>query len=234
MSRTKSKYKLRIAQVLPQTSEEELFEESRCVLGVSMTNPVFWRSSLNDLVEWMSQHFEESMVLVGDYLHRLNAQILTGEGEEAAAIQALAMGEEFMERLKPALRRVPEGAFVVQRWKPFHDDPGFWEAKREMDALYRENASVKASIDSTASLFVRQKTERDAFRVDKKLAVELSAQYLLEEMAVFSLLINRGWKVVVYPGAQLPLLMEIATGRFKDVPNHLHQGIYVELNVRKK
>lgn len=234
MPQSTSKYKIRVEQVLPQEAASSLFEEERCVLGVSMTNPVFWRSSLFHLINWMEENFEESMVLVGDYLHRLNAQILNGGTEEEAAKIALGMGDEFIEKLSPALAHKPEGRFIVQRWKPFHDDPDFWKAKKEMDTLYDTNDTVKASIDSTAALFVWQKQDRTKFKVDKEMAVKLSAQYLLEEMAVFSLLIDRGWKVVIYPGAQLPLLMEIATGRFQDIPNHLHQGIYVELKVRKK
>jgi len=45
---------------------------------------------------------------------------------------------------------------------------------------------------------------------------------------------GRGWRVVLYPVAQLPLLMEIDKGRFQGIPNHLHKGIYVELGVRKR
>lgn len=229
-----SKYRITVEQVMPASAESSLFSHPKCVLGVSMSNPIFWRSSLDKILEWMALHFDTSMILVGDYLHRFNEQIVRGGTEEMAAERALEVGDDFMEQLEQYLPKYPAGKFEVMRWQPFHQEPAFWEAKEQMHGLYASNPEVKASIDSAASLFVWQKQDRSRFKVTKSTAVELSAQYLLEEMAVFSMLIEKGWEVVIYPGAQLPLLMEIAKGRFKDIPNSLDKGVYVELKVRKK
>jgi tRNA-dependent cyclodipeptide synthase len=227
------KYKIKVAQVLPARAEGELFLHKKSVLGVSMSNPVFWRSSLGNLLQWMDGNFADNMILVGDYLHRLNERVANGNNEAQAIETALDLGDQFMARLQPFLQNFEQNRFVVQRWQPFHQDPDFWKEMELMERLYRDNASIRASIDSTAALFIWQKQDRTAFQMAKEEAIRLSAQYLLEEMAVFSVLIDRGWDVVLYPGAQLPLLMEIATGRFKDVPISLHKGVYVELQVKK-
>jgi tRNA-dependent cyclodipeptide synthase len=229
-----TKYRIKVAQVMPAHALPRLFDQPRCVLGVSMTNPIFWRSSLRALLGWMREHFAEPLVLVGDHLHRLNEQLLHGYGEAEASEAARQEGDRFMAHLEACLAGFPEQSFQVMRWQPFHQDPAFAQAKAQLWALYEENAAVRASIDSTAALFVWQKQGRAPLAADKETAVRLSAEYLLEEMAVFSVLIDRGWEVVLYPGAQLPMLMEIATGRFRDVPHSLHKGIYVELNVAKK
>lgn len=234
MQSKSSKYNIRVEQVMPVSAEASLFSHPKCVLGVSMSNPIFWRSSLDKILEWMAGNFDTSMILVGDYLHRLNEQILRGGTEEEAVARALDIGEDFLEQLDQYIHKYPEHKFEVVRWQPFHEEPTFWEAKEQMHALYASSAEVKSSIDSAAALFVWQKQDRTRFKVTKATAIELSAQYLLEEMAVFSMLIEKGWEVVVYPGAQLPLLMEIAKGRFKDIPNSLDKGIYVELKVRKR
>ena len=229
-----NKYRVRVENVTPFRPESELYAHQKCVLGVSMSNPVFWRSSLSSIFTWMQTHFNHSLILVGDYLHRLNEQVLNGDDEEAAIHTALEKGNQFMQKAQNYLQLHAAERFEVYRWKPLHDEPEFQKAKMAMETLYHANPEVKASIQSTASLFVWQKMEKSDFKVSKERAVQLSAQYLLEEMAVFSMLIDRGWNVVLYPGAQLPLLMEIAKGKFRDVPNSLNKGVYVELGVRKK
>jgi len=229
-----TKYRIRVEGVTPTTARPNLFDYKKCVLGVSMTNPVFWRSSLDTMLGWMEGNFDQSMILVGDYLHRHNEQILNGNYQEQAIKTAVATGDRFIDYLDQYLPDYSEDRFVVQRWKPLYDDPDFLKAKQLLDTLYHSNPSVKASIQSTAALFVWQKQERQNFKVNKEEAIRLSSEYLLEEMAIFSMLIDRGWNVVLYPGSQLPMLMEIAKGKFKDVPNSLNKGVYVELKVRKK
>lgn len=229
-----TKYRVRVEGVTPTAAENHLFDYKKCVLGVSMTNPVFWRSSLDTMLGWMDSHFDQSMILVGDYLNRLNEQIVNGNSQELAIKSAMARGDQFMDKLNQYLPDYTADRFLVQRWKPLYDDPDFVRAKQLLDTLYHSNSSVKASIQSTAALFVWQKQDRQNFKVNKEEAIRLSSEYLLEEMAIFSMLIDRGWNVVLYPGAQLPMLMEIAKGKFKDVPNSLNKGVYVELKVRKK
>lgn len=229
-----TRYRIRVEGVTPSSASPNLFDYKKCILGVSMTNPVFWRSSLDTMLGWMESNFDQSMILVGDYLHRLNEQILNGNQEETAIQSALETGDRFMEKLNLYLPDYAAERFMVQRWKPLYDNPEFIKAKQLLDTLYHANPSVKASIQSTAALFVWQKQERQNFKVSKEEAIRLSAEYLLEEMAVFSMLIDQGWNVVLYPGSQLPMLMEVAKGKFKDVPNSLNKGVYVELKVRKK
>ncbi|MGB0523181.1 MAG: tRNA-dependent cyclodipeptide synthase [Flammeovirgaceae bacterium] len=229
-----TKYRIRVEGVTPSSASPHLFDYKKCILGVSMTNPVFWRSSLDTMLAWMQRHFDQSMILVGDYLHRHNEEILNGQQQELAIQTALETGDNFIGKLNQYLPDYNPERFIVQRWKPLYEDPDFVKAKQLLDTLYHSNPSVKASIQSTAALFVWQKQERQNFIVSKEEAIRLSSEYLLEEMAIFSMLIDRGWNVVLYPGAQLPMLMEIAKGKFKDVPNSLNKGVYVELKIRKK
>jgi len=229
-----SKYRIRVEHITPSVPEETIYTHQKCILGVSMSNPVFWRSSLDTMFGWMEENFDHSLILVGDYLQRLNEQILNGDNADLAIQTALEKGNKFVQRTQQFLKNHSAEKFEIYRWKPLYDEPDFQRAKETLHMLYHSNPEVKASIQSTASLFVLQKMEQNDFKVSKERAIQLSAEYLLEEMAVFSMLIDRGWKVVLYPGAQLPLLMEIASGKFRDVPNSLNKGIYVEMKIRKK
>ncbi len=232
--KTSDKYRVRIEKITPSDADFNLSEKRKCILGVSMSNPVFWRSSLGTMLDWMDENFDTSLILVGDYLQRLNEQISNGNESELAIETAMQKGDLFEAKLNQYLPRYEEKKFQTARWKPFYESADFQKHKTILDKIYSSNSAVKQSIDETAKLFVSQKQNRLDFKVSEEEAIRFSVEYLLEEMAVFSILIDQGWDVVLYPGAQLPLLMEIAKGEFEGVPNSLNKGIYVELKVRKK
>jgi len=64
-------------------------------------------------------------------------------------------------------------------------------------------------------------------------AIEISSQYLLEEIAVFSSLSEQGWKVELYPGPELTVLIDIAKGQYSDIPEGLKERVNVELRISK-
>ena len=59
----------------------------------------------------------------------------------------------------------------------------------------------------------------------------MCCKYLLEEIAVFNVLSEQGWRVELYPGSELNALVEVAKGKFPDVPQGLKNRINVELKI---
>ena len=66
----------------------------------------------------------------------------------------------------------------------------------------------------------------------KSQMIALSCQYILEEMALFTAVVSRGWTVDVYPGEELSVLIEIAEGRYTTVPEPLTKRKNVELKLK--
>jgi len=62
-------------------------------------------------------------------------------------------------------------------------------------------------------------------------AIELSCRYLLEEITVFSALSDQGWKVELYPGPELRVLVDIAKGEYSRIPQGLKERVNVELRI---
>jgi hypothetical protein len=77
----------------------------------------------------------------------------------------------------------------------------------------------------------RLKKRSKDIAVDDSKAIELCCKYLLEEIAVFNMLSEKGWRVELYPGSELHVLAEIAKGRFPEVPVGLKNRINVELKI---
>ena len=100
-----------------------------------------------------------------------------------------------------------------------------WEYEGPFDSLDAQNAAGGYP-------FAKDELQEQGviFAVSQSQAIELSVKYLLEEMAVFDILVAQNWQVEIYPGTQLPILKEIAKGDFENVPKHLQKRIFIGLN----
>ncbi len=229
-----AKYKVSIENIFPRISEEDLLKQKQCIIGISMSNPVYWRSSLKNILEWASSHFEKTHLVIGDLLYRYDEQIWSGDTENVARINAINLGDSFLQSLLPELENYSEGRFVVARWGDLIEEE---EKKSEIAALhniYRSNGEFHSTIKRDALAYIdSQKMRNKRPVVTDERAVELSASYLIEELAVFNQMIKSGLNVIVYPGIQLSILTEIAEGRFSEISGELQKGIYVQLKVLK-
>ena len=109
--------------------------------------------------------------------------------------------------------------------------------KQEIEKLfgiYKSNEEFRKAIDANAIQFIEsQKKRGKVIQVTYEKAVELSASYLLEELAIFNKMIADGLKIIAYPGVQLSILTAIAEGDFSEMSDYLKNGIYVQLKVLK-
>ncbi len=221
-----NKYKVRVAGVSPVEASEALFAHTRCLIGVSMSNPVFWRSSLNTLLAWAAEHFSEVLLVVGDHLHRHNERPDVATDAEAAAL-ALQKGEAFLAHIGQYLPLYAPEQFRVQRWQAFTQSEAFKAQFARIQQFYAEEPDFRASIEQTIEQFAaRHAQPTEALRA-------CSRAYLLEELAVFSNLVGEGWQVVAYPGEQLAILLELSQGKYAHLHTPLREGVYVELHVSK-
>ncbi|MBL7959687.1 tRNA-dependent cyclodipeptide synthase [bacterium] len=230
-----TEYTVRIESIAPSITQKELFLHRRCYLGISIGNPQFRSESFQVLLEWISSHFDECLIVVGDYLQRYNEHIFYNRQAKEAEIESLRMGDAFLKESEKYLSRLTKEQFRVTRWKPYLDSPEYHKAKKILDELFVSSFEFRESIDKTSTEFIsRQMKNKKGPVVDKKTAIALSTQYLLEEIAVFSVLVENGWAVEVYPGSEIPVLVDIAAGKFPHIPPALKQRINVELRINKK
>lgn len=230
-----SEYSARIENIAPAITQKELFLHRRCYLGISIGNPQFRGESFAVLLEWISRHFDECLIVVGDYLQRYNEHIFYNRQAKEAEIESLRMGDTFLKESADLLNRLPKTQFHITRWKSYLDSQEYHRSKKILEELFVTSFEFRESIDKTSSEFIaRQMKNKKGPVVDKKTAIALSTQYLLEEIAVFSVLVENGWAVEVYPGPEIPVLVDMAAGKFPHIPPALKQRINVELRITKK
>lgn len=221
-----------IVRTTPRISREELFSYKRCYMGVSLDNPVFGGRSLHALLLWAVENFDQCLVVVGDYLQRINERILNGLKDDAASRAAQDAGDLFMRRVDRLLRRFPARRIHLTRWKPYLQNHQYRKSRAVLDDLFASDSDFRASVERDAFAFTRRQTRRNRpLAVPLEDAIDLSCRYLLEEIAVFNILSEQGWKVELYPGPELSVLVDIAKGSYMHVPRGLKERINVELKI---
>ncbi len=221
-----------VVKTTPKVSHQELFSYKKCYIGISLDNPGFYGKSLQALVLWAIGNFDQCLVVVGDYLRRFNEQIFNGSSQAQAAETAYEAGEAFMEKAAGFFAQIPDSRLNVTRWKPCLQSSNYRKSKDAVDKLFATEPEFMASVERDAYAFVRRQTKRNrTVAVSMAEAIELSSEYLLEEIAVFSALSQQGWKVELYPGPELRVLVDIAKGQYTDIPRGLKERINVELKI---
>jgi len=224
-----------IVKILPRISTSELFSRKKCYLGISIENPLFDGDSLKALLTWAGGNFEQCLVIVGDYLSRFNERIVAGCDDELAGERAIRSGDLFISKTKELFSKLPAKRIRLTRWKEHLQSEEYERAKKVLDEIFKTDEEFKASVEYDALSFVRrQQKHNQHLAVDVEEAIRLSCEYILEEVAVFSVLSESGWNVELYPGLELRVLAEVAKGRYPRVPAGLKDRVNVELKISRK
>ena len=229
---TEKRQSVSIVKILPKISQQALFAYKRCYIGISLENPAFKGNSLRALLFWSSQRFEETTVIVGDYLCRFNEKMLGLCDAKQASQKAQSFGDSFLLQTKELFDELPDKKIHLTRWKEHLQSKEYEKSETILKKLFESDLDFRTSIERDALNFIkRQKTKNQKLLVDTEKAIELCCQYLLEEIGVFSALSQQGWRVELYPGSELHVLVEVAKGKYKAVPEGLKKRISVELKI---
>jgi len=221
-----------IAKIIPNISTDELFSYKRCFIGISLENPVFEGDSLCVMLNWIVEKFDQTLVVVGDHLCRFNEPILNGLNEDEAERAADRLGDLFILKTQQLFERFPKDKIHLTRWKSHLETAEYKNSKAILDNLFLSNSGFCSAIEKDALGFVRRLMKRNkTLAVSQEEALGLSCKYLLEEIGVFSALSEQGWHVELYPGSELQVLVEIASGKYLNVPNGLTKRVNVELKI---
>ena len=169
---------------------------------------------------------------MGDYLRRFNEQIFNGLNPDEAVNVARQSGDLFMRATSEFFEQIPTRRLALTRWEPCLQSNEYKEAKVILDELFASDSAFRASVQRDAFSFVKRQTKhnrRPALQMEE--AIELSCRYLLEEITVFSALSDQGWKVELYPGPELRVLVDIAKGEYSRIPQGLKERVNVELRI---
>lgn len=228
-----SHYKAKIDSVSPVGRRNNFDRQEECFLGVSLENEMFESPKLDATLEWISRRFKKCTVLVGDSIHRLTLQSVSGLNIEHSKTRAHTLGEEFIAQTHRVFTSFSDrtkfdflSCGAVQQW------PDYQFYYSQLLHTFEANSDFCESVRQFSRRYHgRQAPDTTTHDLNERIAI--SCQYFLEEFAIFACLRQQGLSVMVYPGS-FSTLTEIAEGSHVGVPSELRNLVVVSLHLKSR
>lgn len=211
------------------------FLGNRCYLGISVGNPSIMSPKLQCIFRWIDQHFDNCKILIGDYLHRTNEYIFYGKGLTDAIEKCRLLGVIIQQQIESCMDIEIAYKFEMIHWENFlASTTEFTLELQHLRRYYNNNSLFKEAIHQSSELYIEKQIRNRQLYIPKEEAVLISIDYLLEEMAVFSVLAKMGYVTQIYPGEILPVLKSLNKGIYPDFKSNLKHAKYIEINIKSK
>jgi tRNA-dependent cyclodipeptide synthase len=205
---------------------KQQFKNSDCVLTISVGQKSHEGEKFAATIALINASFRSCTLLVSDTLQRYTMAI--GDRQEDADFfyeQALKEGDEWLVRNKKYYGQLDMLKGIV-RWDTLLKAPCYHEEKNKIRLSAQNDPEYRKSFEDTIDQFLARYDQHlnENIDFDEKRARRLCFDYLLEECAILSLLVELNCRFDVYP-SQRVLAMEETHKRFV-LPSHptlLHQ-----------
>lgn len=229
---SKTRYRVFVSHIAPESARQKLKDQEHCFLGVSLENKDFSTAKLFSIVDWISKHFKKCTVLVGDSLHRITLQIDQGLSENQALNNALILGREYVNRESNVFECYSDAcSFNFIFCSEIQETEDYVRYYEQLSSLFRSDEQFANSIKSFARTYILRRFAENSESFERY--VEMSCAYLLEELAIFACLAQYDLSIMVYPGS-LAIFEEISEGQHPKVPDCLKKIIHVSLRFKKR
>jgi len=228
-------YKVKVKDIQPDIYSLDDNIPKVCFLGISMSNPFSHGKFMSLVLKWIDSKFDKCIILIADHLHRFNEYIFKGD-TDGGGIECIRMGKEIHQRLQDVINKIDNTntKFKIIHWLELLETNEFKINKEKIDSYFELDENFRKSVIKSCEVFIeKQRNKGYQIHVSQDIAVKRSCDYVLEELAVFSLLIDRGYTVQVYPGTQLQVLKDLANNSFSNLNTSLGKGIYIDLSIKK-
>lgn len=160
-------------------------------LQISVGKPGTEGAKFFALCEWAAARFPKAILVVSDTLQRHNLMFEHGLPEEAARLESLKHGDEWIARNKESIEILRN--VEILRWESTLGNPKTEPMRLKLLQIYAEDIEFRVAIDNTISGFWHRNADADSSssQLRKGWFEQHSRNFLLEELAVFSWLCQR-------------------------------------------
>jgi tRNA-dependent cyclodipeptide synthase len=175
---------------------------------------------------WAKDRYNIKAILLGDGLYKITLRICRNLNLSESEKIAIAEGQELLERF---FDKIDDRKISVYKTSDIQKTIEFKKCYEIIDALYENDFEFRGAVDDNAHHFVERQRDHGCLRIDKFEAINLSIFYLIQEIAVYLFLVERGWFFEVYLGQEIPALVKIMTGKVPAAPAPLKRRVHIGL-----
>lgn len=194
-------------KVKPHNSSARWQDHNTARLQISIGNKLQTGAKLQALVEWAcGGRFERVEVIVSDTLNWFNIAFREQIPKAQAIDKALRSGEQWIND-NSCLREHP---VIIRRWNEWYLHESYKERLSAISSIYQESYPLQHSIQEVSERVWSAKSNQE-FRAAQRQEefFDISKNYILNELSVFSLLFNERNAIEVYPGAWFKDMFDI-------------------------
>lgn len=233
--RKRNSYRATLAKVFPRNLNGSLSEYNKCVFGISLGSKNFVdERKVEACIKWISENFQQCLVLVCDSIYRLTIEVRQGLKEDEAWLEAIRSAENFVNEKYVMFDKYSESCrFEFAMASEVEKEPDFDIYYEKLKYLYKDNEAFQSMVNSFAKTYLSRVEREKTEQMDELKQQQLAITYLIEESAFTACIVKKGWPVVVYPGS-IKTFEEISEGLHPEVPEPLKQMIWVSLRLKKR
>lgn len=198
-------------------------------MGISLDSINHTGEALTAMVDWINAHgkFDQLLVGLSDTLNRHNYARDKGLSLRQAYDLAARKGDEWLASNSPILDGL-KTPFEIKRWASWQETHAetLKENRRLFLNAYENDPAFRASLDSDIAAFLNRKSSAP----DSK-AIASCRDYLIEELAVYSVILAEYPATVVYPGKQLNCFAYLRDYQPENLPKAIGQTGFIRLGI---
>jgi tRNA-dependent cyclodipeptide synthase len=198
-----------------------------CTLGVSVLSPNWEGDYFASILQFAADNFKTIRIDVTDGLYRHNFMAEGISAEEAAA-RAEASGSLWLARHQTVIDNCPVKPDVI-RWSSWHRHPDYADV---LDCFVRASR-LSPLLHSTIELDVDEFFRRQG-RTVSEAKRQHSRDYLIEELAVFTLQSRALPSLKIYPGNEPACVNVVRSGLIVEAPKGLEQEQYARIKFHRR
>lgn len=171
---------------------------------ISLANRKCTGQHLQAMLEWIGEGWSEIQFSVGDTLHRFNVYANGtrignfGASMKVAEEETRILGDEWVEANSYWIDTLPVKTKII-RWNEWRKHSLFCEQKRR----FREALATESGFAAAVKNDIFQFNNRRGIANSTEHQISVQSEYILEELAVFSIQAIEGPTINIYPGSPL-------------------------------
>jgi tRNA-dependent cyclodipeptide synthase len=208
MNIKRNRNKISIQKICPNIPKESLaINEKNSILGISIDNPATQGSKIEAIFNFLEKSGLPNInLLIGNSLYRYTAIIKYGCDES----EGRDIG---MEKCKNLISYYEENhsdhKLNILTTSEVEKNKKFNEYYAVIKKVFNENSNFNESISNFAKRFINYSLGKENNNI---FFYHCAVEYLIEELAIFSILHQKGFNILLYPGVIQIIYDVIATG----------------------
>lgn len=172
--------------------------QKACILGISLGQEYHKGAQLEAIIEFADKHFETVVISIADSLQRFNLANKRKVDQEACAKDAISLGDEWFEKHREIIGKLGDKAKII-RYSDFVNTDAYRTRVKILERQYQTRPLFRESIKRLVDAHLQQSTFLEKYGIDENTSA-LSQKLIMEEIAIDSLIAERGYRLEFYPG----------------------------------